>query len=194
MSTPDIRPVGDLPNEIGKTAARELSLNGITSLELVSAHTKNELLALHGVGHAHGIEAGARPHLARGGVVDDQHPHRSVALGLQDETALELQGRAQQDGEHDRLAQELRDRRGIAVAREDGVDGRAETHEPPAQLQRLDLERQDGVVGRGLRRGARRDGGVGLGHRVDIVWLGGKFDPSSSRDRLASALRRGCLS
>lgn len=50
MSTPDIRPVGDLPNEIGKTAARELSLNGITSLEKVSVHTKKELLALHGVG------------------------------------------------------------------------------------------------------------------------------------------------
>ena len=32
MSTPDVRPVGDLPYEIGKTAARELTLNGITSL------------------------------------------------------------------------------------------------------------------------------------------------------------------
>lgn len=50
MSTPDVRPVGDLPNEIGKTAARELALNGITSLEAVSAHTKKELLAIHGVG------------------------------------------------------------------------------------------------------------------------------------------------
>ena len=30
--TPDVRPVGDLPNEIGKTAARELFLHGITSL------------------------------------------------------------------------------------------------------------------------------------------------------------------
>jgi hypothetical protein len=27
-ATPEVRPVGDLPNEIGKTAARELSLNG----------------------------------------------------------------------------------------------------------------------------------------------------------------------
>lgn len=48
--TPDIRPVGDLPNEIGKTAARELSLNGITSLEQVASHTTKELLAIHGVG------------------------------------------------------------------------------------------------------------------------------------------------
>ena len=48
--TPDVRPVGDLPNEIGKTAARELSLNGITSLQQLSTHSKKELLAIHGVG------------------------------------------------------------------------------------------------------------------------------------------------
>jgi predicted flap endonuclease-1-like 5' DNA nuclease len=50
MTTPDVRPVGDLPYEIGKTAARELSLHGITSLKEVSAHTEKELLAIHGVG------------------------------------------------------------------------------------------------------------------------------------------------
>lgn len=50
MSTPDVRPVGDLPNEIGKTAARELSLNGISSLKDVSRHTEKELLSIHGVG------------------------------------------------------------------------------------------------------------------------------------------------
>jgi predicted flap endonuclease-1-like 5' DNA nuclease len=48
--TPDIRPVGDLPDEIGKTAARELSLRGITSLQQVADHSKRELLAIHGVG------------------------------------------------------------------------------------------------------------------------------------------------
>lgn len=48
--TPDVRPVGDLPNEIGKTAARELSSNGITTLDQVAAHSKKELLAIHGVG------------------------------------------------------------------------------------------------------------------------------------------------
>jgi predicted flap endonuclease-1-like 5' DNA nuclease len=50
MSTPDVRPVGDLPDEIGKTAARELSLNGVDSLRKVAAHTEKELLAIHGVG------------------------------------------------------------------------------------------------------------------------------------------------
>lgn len=49
-ATPDIRPVGDLPDRIGKTAARELSLNGITSLERVADHSRKELLAIHGVG------------------------------------------------------------------------------------------------------------------------------------------------
>ena len=48
--TPDVRPVGDLPNEIGKTAARELSRNGITSLEQVARRSREELLAIHGVG------------------------------------------------------------------------------------------------------------------------------------------------
>lgn len=48
--TPDVRPVGDLPDEIGKTAARELALSGITSLEQVAALSEKELLAIHGVG------------------------------------------------------------------------------------------------------------------------------------------------
>ncbi|MBB0228164.1 helix-hairpin-helix domain-containing protein [Streptomyces calidiresistens] len=48
--TPDVRPVGDLPDGIGKTAARELSLHGITSLERVAEHSRRELLAIHGVG------------------------------------------------------------------------------------------------------------------------------------------------
>lgn len=50
MTTPDIRPVGDLPNEIGKTAARELHIHGISSLEQVASRSKQELLAIHGVG------------------------------------------------------------------------------------------------------------------------------------------------
>lgn len=49
-ATPDIRPVGDLPDEIGKTAARELSHNGITSLQQVADRSKKDLLAIHGVG------------------------------------------------------------------------------------------------------------------------------------------------
>lgn len=50
MATPDIRPVGDLPNEMGKTAPRELHHHGISSLAQVAKHTRKELLAIHGVG------------------------------------------------------------------------------------------------------------------------------------------------
>jgi predicted flap endonuclease-1-like 5' DNA nuclease len=48
--TPDVRPVGDLPDAIGKTTARELAAHGITTLARVAAHSKEELLAIHGVG------------------------------------------------------------------------------------------------------------------------------------------------
>jgi hypothetical protein len=48
--TPDVRPVGDLPDAIGKTAARELSLSRITTLRQVAGHSTKELLAIHGVG------------------------------------------------------------------------------------------------------------------------------------------------
>lgn len=48
--TPDVRPVGDLPYGIGKTASRVLDLEGIRSLQEVAEHSRRELLALHGVG------------------------------------------------------------------------------------------------------------------------------------------------
>jgi predicted flap endonuclease-1-like 5' DNA nuclease len=48
--TPDIRPVGDLPDAIGKTAARELAYNGITTLAQVADLSVSEVLAIHGVG------------------------------------------------------------------------------------------------------------------------------------------------
>lgn len=48
--TPDIRPVGDLPHELGKTAPRELHHAGINSLADIAKHTRKELLAIHGVG------------------------------------------------------------------------------------------------------------------------------------------------
>ena len=128
--------------------------------------------------HPGGVEAGAGAHLARGGVVDDQHPHRPVALGLQDEPSFEFQRRPQQHGQHDGLAQELGHGDGVVVPRQDGVDGGAEAHHAAAQVERLDLERQDGVVGRGGRRGAGRNVELGIGHdRVDIRAFGEKLTP-----------------
>lgn len=48
--TPDVRPVGDLPDAIGKTAARELAAHGVTSLASYATWSRSELLAIHGVG------------------------------------------------------------------------------------------------------------------------------------------------
>jgi predicted flap endonuclease-1-like 5' DNA nuclease len=50
LDSPDRRPVGDLPDAIGRTAARVLDLNGFTTLAEVARMTRRELLALHGVG------------------------------------------------------------------------------------------------------------------------------------------------
>ena len=50
METPDVRPVGDLPHSLGKTAPRELKSAGIDSLQRVSEHSEQELLSIHGVG------------------------------------------------------------------------------------------------------------------------------------------------
>jgi predicted flap endonuclease-1-like 5' DNA nuclease len=50
IDPPDVRPVGDLPDVIGRTAAHVLALNGLTTLAAVARTTRRELLALHGVG------------------------------------------------------------------------------------------------------------------------------------------------
>lgn len=50
MSTPDVRPAGVLPNDLGKTAPRGLQSDGIDSLSRVSKRTEKEDLAIHGVG------------------------------------------------------------------------------------------------------------------------------------------------
>ena len=66
--------------------------------------------------HARSVEAGAGAHLVRAAEVHDQHAHRPVGLGLQDEASFELQGGAEQDRKRDRLAEQLGDRRRIIVA------------------------------------------------------------------------------
>src|SRR4029450_3163450 len=118
----------------------------------------------NGVRNAGGIKTGAAAHLAGCGVVDDQHPHRPVALGLENEAAFEFQGRTEQYGKHDPLAQKLRHRRGITVTRQDRVDGRAKTHDPTTQIERLNLEGQDCVVDGGRRWRACWNFDVGIGH------------------------------
>ena len=134
------------------------------------------------------VEAGERAHVAGGAVVDHEHAHRPVGLRLQDEAALELEHRAEQHGEHDGLADELRDRRGVVVLRQDRVDRRAEPHHASAHVKRRDLERQDAVVGRGRRGLAHRDGDMGIGHgRLDIMSSATNVTPGPCAD--AATLR-----
>src|SRR6516225_29471 len=90
--------------------------------------------------------------------------HRAVALGLEDEAALEFERRAEQHRKHDRLAQKLRHWRRITVARKNRIDRRAEAHDTPPQIERLDLEGQDRVICGGRRRRACWNFGAGIGH------------------------------
>ena len=85
-----------------------------------------------GIGHPLLVEAGKRAHVAGRPIVDNEHPHRPVGLRLQDEAALEFQHRAKQHGEDDGLAEQLRYRRGIIVARQYGVDRGAQTDQTAA--------------------------------------------------------------
>ena len=121
----------------------------------------------YGCGNALGVEPRAGPHLAGRDEVHDQHAHRPVALRLQNEAAVEFERGAEHDGEHDRLAEQLGDRQRVVVAGQDGVDRGPEPHDAPAQIERVDFERQDRVVAAGLRRLANRDDDVGI-HHVNI--------------------------
>ena len=91
--------------------------------------------------------------------IHDQERHRTIGLGLQDEAAVEFQRRAEQGRQHDGLAEQLADRRGIIVLGQDVVERGAEPGQPSAQIERVDLERQHGIVDRNRRR--RADGGFG---------------------------------
>ncbi len=114
------------------------------------------------------VEARAGPHIARRGEIDHQHAHRAVALGLQDEAALEFEARAEHDGEHDGLAEQFCHRRGVIVTAQNGVDHGTQPHDAAADVERLDRERQDRVVETVAIGLANRNGDIGLIHRAII--------------------------
>jgi hypothetical protein len=103
--------------------------------------------------------------------VYDQQRNGAVALSLDDEPAIELQGRAKQQGQRDHLRQQARDRLWVVVAIQQIVDGAAKTDHAAADVQVLDGKGHDVVIvagvktGRGARgrgRGSsRKPGGIG---------------------------------
>jgi hypothetical protein len=83
------------------------------------------------------------------GEVGDQEPDRSVAADLQGEDAVVFQRRRQRRAERHGLGERPRHGQRIAVALDDGVEGGAQTHQPAAHPQRIELEGQRAVpVGR----------------------------------------------
>src|SRR5262249_21173493 len=63
------------------------------------------LACRHRRGDALLVETGASANVPGGAEIDDQHPHRSVGLGLQDEAAFELEHGSEHYGQNDGLAQ-----------------------------------------------------------------------------------------
>src|SRR5262249_18500687 len=97
-------------------------------------------------GTAFGREPGIAAHLPRHLIVSDEEIDRAVSRGLEDELTLIFERGAEQRRERDRLAEKLRDRLWIIVAREDGVHRSPKFHEPAQNVGVLGLERPNQIV------------------------------------------------
>ncbi|MGY3405077.1 hypothetical protein ACVWZV_001190 [Bradyrhizobium sp. GM5.1] len=104
--------------------------------------------SIFGLAESRGVVARIGAQAIRRLIVHDQERHRTVGLGLENEAALELQRGAKQRGQHDGLAEQLADRRGIIVLGQDFVERRTKPHQPTAHIERVDLVRQHGVIDR----------------------------------------------
>ena len=79
-------------------------------------------------------------------IVGDQQIDRPVGRSLENELALEFERGAEQRGERHSLAEQLRHRLGIVMARQDGVDHGPELDQAADHVGLLRLERQDQIV------------------------------------------------
>ena len=86
------------------------------------------------------VEAGIGAQRLGRGKVGDQHVDRPVGAGLQDELAVELERGAEQNGQHDRLGQQPRDRLRIGMAGKNRVEHRPELDAAAAHVERAHLE------------------------------------------------------
>ena len=117
-----------------------------------------------GRGDRVGVEAAKATHGAVGVIVGDDEAHRAVALGLDDQPALEFQAGADEGGQGAGLAQQGRDGFRISVGGQDGVDGLAETDQPSAHRPALDLEGGGDIVdGGGIGRVIGHEGSLRAG-------------------------------
>ena len=112
-----------------------------------------------------GVEPAVAAHLSVGVVVGHDIANRPVALGLYDQTTLELQAGPDQGGQGAGLAQQGRDRLGVVMRGQDGVDGLAQTNQAATHGPAFDLEGGGQVVTDG------RNGGVGR-----VIGHGGSLD------------------
>ena len=123
------------------------------------------------------VEPAVAAHLAVGAIVSDHIANRPVALRLHNQPALEFQAGAHQGGERTGLAQQGRNRLGIGMGRQDGVDGLTQPHDPAAHRPALDLEGGGQIIG-------GRGGGVVLrliGHERSLESGGGGGASSDRR-------------
>ena len=120
-------------------AARIDSEGHVTVAEKVVARARSAL-------EPRPVEPRERAQMRRRVEIDQKHGDRAVALGLQLEPAVHLQGRSEQGGERHRFRHQLRHRFWIVVALEELVDRRPEPHQSAPRTQGFDGERQHDVV------------------------------------------------
>ncbi|MNE15829.1 hypothetical protein D3C80_1087510 [compost metagenome] len=116
------------------------------------------------LGHLVRIKAAEAAHRPRRVVVGHHIAHRTVALGLDDQTALEFQRRADDGGQDAGLAQQGGDGLRIGVGRQDLVHDLAQPHQAAAHGPTFDLEGGGEVIG---RSGEGLCGGRVIGHGED---------------------------
>ena len=129
------------------------------------------------------VEAGEGAHPVGGVEIHHQHVHRAIGAGLQLEAAFHLQGGAEQHGQSRSLPQQPGDRRGIAMAGQNGVHGGAEPHHAATHIQRLDREGDRHIVqteiGNRTRRGGHHAGRAPMHQAITPFCAWRRFSASS---------------
>ena len=84
--------------------------------------------------------AGNSPHLPRAAALGHQQGNLAAGAGLQDQSALKLQGAAQQDGSGEQLAQQSAHTGGVLVYGSDITEARVQLHTFTADVRMFEQE------------------------------------------------------